>query len=293
MSRLSIIIPTYNCEGYIRECLDPILDQCDGTCQLVLVDDGSNDGTPAVLEEYSYKYKNIIYSICCHRGVSATRNTGLDLANGDYITFIDCDDTLMGGFLRSGLGLLKSGYDLCIFGIRREVPGCPEELWTVEDRVYPSASDFADDYIRKRALLIYSNCNKFYQADIIRENGIRFREDVTFGEDRLFNYAYLPHCGRIATSSLIMLRYIQRVEDSQSTRYIPGYFDTMISLHREKMNCFRSLSIGTSQKEQDDFEKADLTNEVKIAIKRWEAHPEERDENQAEINKPRPKTGIY
>ena len=293
MPRLSIIIPTYNCEGYIRECLDPILDQCDGTCQLVLVDDGSNDGTPAVLEEYSHKYKNIIYSLCCHRGASATRNTGLDLANGDYITFIDCDDTLMGGFLRSGLGLLKSGYDLCIFGIRREVPGYPEELWTVEDRVYPSASDFADDYIRKRALLIYSNCNKFYRAGIIREYGIRFREDVTFGEDRFFNYAYLPHCGKIATSSLIMLRYIQRVEDSQSTRYIPGYFDIMMSLHREKMNCFLSLSKGTSLEEQADFEKCDLSNELKTAIKRWEAHPEEREENQAEITELKSKLEIY
>ena len=67
------------------------------------------------------------------------------------------------------------------------------------DRTYNTASDFADDYVRTRHLLVYSACNKFYRKEIIDENGIRFKENLSFGEDRLFNYTYLRYCGSVTT----------------------------------------------------------------------------------------------
>lgn len=77
------------------------------------------------------------------------------------------------------------------------------ELWKLADRDYYSVSDFADDYIRKRKMLVYSNCNKYYSNRIIKEAQIRFEEGISFGEDRLFNYRYLTEYDLAKTISEI------------------------------------------------------------------------------------------
>ena len=82
------------------------------------------------------------------------------------------------------------------------------EFWTVADAEFPSAIEFADGYVLNSHLMVYSNCNKFYRKAIIDELGLRFDETVDFGEDRLFNYSFIEKCGRIVTSSHIMLLYL-------------------------------------------------------------------------------------
>ena len=92
------------------------------------------------------------------------------------------------GFLEKSLPLTESGADLYIFGIERSLLSGNRELWAVNNNVYPEVSDFADDYIRVRKLLVYSNCNKFYRRSVIEKQGVRFDETSVFGEDRLFNF---------------------------------------------------------------------------------------------------------
>ena len=174
--------------------------------------------------------------------------------------------------------------DLYIFGIERVHLQGNSEFWTVRDHRYETVSDFADEYIRTRQLLVYSNCNKFYRRSILQEHQLRFQEDIAFGEDRLLNYYYLLYCGSIVTSSLIMLRYIQRDKESMSSRYVPNYFDQIIMLHKEKMKCFMSLSKGTDHEERMDFAAYDLSTEIERTIERFEEHPEEKTENLPKIN---------
>ncbi len=282
---LSIIIPTYNCREYIRECLDSVLKQADGRCEVILPDDGSTDGTAAILDDYDAKNDNIKAIKCTHKGASYARNEGLNLAKGKYVTFIDCDDALCPGFLEESLRLLSEETDLYIFGIVRERLDSSKEICSVKDRLYDTVSDFADDYIRKRKMLIYSNCNKFYRNELIQKKGLRFEENVSFGEDRLFNYDYLKCCNRVLTSSLTMLRYIQRSEVSMSTRHIPGFFNLAMELHRRKTECFISLSKGTTDQEKVDFIAYDLCREVENLLDRFPAHPDEIEENLPEINR--------
>ena len=282
---LSIIIPTYNCREYIGECLDPVLDEYQDRCEVILSDDGSTDGTGDILDIYSAEHKNIKVIKNPHRGPSHARNVGLDLAEGEYVTFIDCDDALCPGFLGESLPLLESRADLYIFGIVREYLDSSKEIWSLKDRVYETVSHLADDYIRTGKMLIYSNCNKFYRNKIIQTGGLRFAEDRSFGEDRMFNYEYLKSCGRVETSSLVMLRYIQRSELSLSTRHIPGFFHKAMELHRRKAECFVSLSKGTTDQEKALFRAEDLCREVEKAIDRFRDHPEEIEENLPEINR--------
>lgn len=274
-TELSIIIPTYNCETYLEEGLASVLDQMPQEYELIVVDDGSTDGTARKLAAFEGKQENLRVHYAPHAGAAGARNAGLDLARGDYVAFMDCDDCLQNGFLKQSRPLLSQEADLYIFGIERVYLNGDSERWQVRDHAYATVSDFADDYIRTRKLLIYSNCNKFYRKGIIDALGLRFEEGVTFGEDRLFNYGYLMGCRRapgrgagIITSPMTMLRYLQRSEISMSQRPVTGYRQQMLRLHEAKMRCFLQLSTGTTEQEKKEFEEYDLSKELRIAMER-------------------------
>lgn len=167
----SVIISIYNGVDYISQCLDSVMKQLPSNCECVVVDDGSTDDTKSVLYNYVKRYENLKIYINEHKGVSATRNCGIKHAKGDYITFLDGDD-------------------LYIFSIDNTIidDGIKEIVtWQVENKRYNCASEFADDYIRKRSLLLYSLCNKFYVRSIIVSNSLELKENMAFGEDRVFN----------------------------------------------------------------------------------------------------------
>ena len=91
---ISIIIPAYNIENYIVRCLDSLLNQTYKNLEVIVVDDGSSDNTGKIIDDYASKYENIKVIHKKNAGVSAARNSGIDVANGDYIGFVDGDDTV-------------------------------------------------------------------------------------------------------------------------------------------------------------------------------------------------------
>lgn len=280
---LSLIVPAFNCEPYIRECLDSALSQLPEDCELIVTDDGSGDGTRDVLRIYEGRQKNLKIYYEQHQGASGARNAGLDKAEGEYVAFMDCDDCLKEGLLKKCLSLLESRADLYIFGLERVLLDGSRDEKKLDDREYPDASDFADDYIRRREFLFYSNCNKFYKRSIIEALGLRFDESLSFGEDRMFNYQFLPSCRRVVTSSFVMYKYMQRSLTSLSSRYIPHYFDIVMKLHEAKMECFLPLSNGTTEAEKKDFEAYDREAEIRKTTARFAAYPEEAEENAPKI----------
>lgn len=287
MPVISIIIPTWNCEKYLDEVLQSVLSQLPEDNELIAVDDGSTDTTAQKLLALEGR-PNIRIALRKHAGVSAARNAGLDMARGKYVFFLDCDDILRNGFLKDSRPLLSKYAALYIFSIERVPLHGENEFWMVKDRVYESVSDFADEYVRVRNLLVYSNCNKFYLRSIIEKNRIRFDETVDFGEDRLFNYRFLSCCeneGRIVTSAHISIQYVQRGFFSLSTRHVPNYFRRVMFLHEEKMKCFQKLARGVSLEEHLDFEAYDAFREIEHTLERFQEHSEEKAENLPEINR--------
>ncbi len=278
MMKLSIIVPTYNCRDYIEECIDSILDQLNDDDELIVVDDGSNDGTDRIIEEYE-KDPRVKIIFRRHEGASGARNAGLDAADGEYIAFVDCDDYLRKGFLSEGRELLLRNPDMVIFGFERIFLDGRRQILSVRNRMFTDVSSFADEYIRTREMLIYSACNKFYRKKIIDRFNIRFDTDVEFGEDRLFNYSFIKKAGLIFTSETIMFNYMQRSLDSMSSKHYSGFFGTLLRLHEEKMKCFLILSKGTSREERERFVNLDFRRTVVATVERFTEHPEEKEEN--------------
>lgn len=276
--KLSIIVPTYNCRDYLDECLESILDQLWDDSELIVVDDGSDDGTDRMLEGYKDN-PHIKILLCTHKGASGARNAGIEAAVGEYIAFADCDDCLKKGFLFSVRDLLFLNHDMIIFGFERCYPDGRSEISAVHDRFFPDPSSFADEYIRTRVMLIYSACNKFYNKKIIDDFHIRFDTDMSFGEDRLFNYSFLIRAKTILTSEHLMFCYIQRSLNSMSSRHYPGFFSVLYRLHEEKMKCFLTLSKGTDREERKSFVNYDMERAVIACIERFRDYPEEKEEN--------------
>ena len=282
--RLSIIVPTYNCRDYIDECLSSIIDQMWEDSELIIVDDGSDDGSDRILEGYrdAPRVKVILRD---HEGASGARNAGIEAASGEYLTFVDCDDRLKKGFLTQAENLLTRPADMIIFGFERIYLDGKSAILSVCDHFYPDVSSFADEYIRSYAMLIYSASNKFYNKKIIDSCNIRFETDIMFGEDRLFNYAFLCRAKTIRTSELIMFDYMQRSLNSMSSRHYPDFFRLLCRLHEEKMKCFLRLSEGTDREERESFVCYDMQRTVLAVAERFAEHPEEIDENLPDVLK--------
>ena len=287
--KLTTIIPVFNEEEYIDECLRSVRDAINKNSafdifhELIIVSDGASDSVISHIDKYRNDFKNFKIINSEHKGVASARNLGLKEANGKYVTFIDADDRLCDDFYLKCYELLDREEDLFIFSIKRHENGKIEH-WKVNDKKYNSNSEFADDYIINRNLLIYSNWNKFYKLSIIRDNDIRFDDNMEFGEDRLFNYEYLRYTKSIVTSSIFKNEYIKRSEVSLSTKYHKNYFNLILKLHKEKMKCFIDLSSKASLDEIKDFVAYDLTNEIEKSIDRFAVNKEEEIENIDLIN---------
>ena len=94
MKKVSVIVPVYNCERYLRECLDSVLAQTHTALELIVVDDGSTDGSAAIADAAAASDPRVRVFHGPNAGQAAARNLGLDIATGDYIAFVDADDTV-------------------------------------------------------------------------------------------------------------------------------------------------------------------------------------------------------
>ena len=289
MIKLTTIVPVY--EGqYINECLNSMLKELDEKPELskifdiVLVSDGCDEDTLKKLIEYEAKNNCIKLIKSEHRGPSHARNLGLKASDGEYVTFLDGDDRMCENFFSDCKKYFDENADLYIFGIKR-FEGDVIKYWQVEEKKYNSNSEFADEYIVNRHLLVYSNTNKFYKSSIIKEHNMSFDEKIEFGEDRLFNFQYLRYCNEIITSPIYKIDYVKRSEVSLSTKPHKHYFDIAIKIHKEKIKCFLDLSKNVSEDCIKSFVAYDIGHEFEKAIARIEYNKEEETESVTGMNR--------
>lgn len=92
MVKVSIIVPVYNIESYVKKCINSLIDQTYKNIEIILVDDGSTDGSSVICDEYSNKYENVIVIHQENQGLSGARNSAIRRVTGEYIMFVDGDD---------------------------------------------------------------------------------------------------------------------------------------------------------------------------------------------------------
>ncbi len=178
---ISVIIPVHNVELYLAECLDTILKQTAKDLEIICINDGSTDNSGKILDEYSAKDKRIKVVHSANKGVSATRNVGLALAKGRYISFIDADDWIAPDFYEN---LLKNEVDFpdIIQGGIKFCGGSGKTL-TCSSPLFVRNSGFAQ--IVANMPKCYT-CNKLWKNSFIKEHNLRFAEDIRYCEDVLF-----------------------------------------------------------------------------------------------------------
>ena len=202
MALVSIIVPVYAVEDYLRPCVDSILDQDFRDLEVILVDDGSPDNCPAICDEFARKDPRVRVIHKKNGGVSSARNQGLEAACGTYITFCDSDDGYGPGWLRGLVEGMEQGADVVVAGHRKCYPDgsfrevCHEtgtwELPDVEKRL-----EYCMDLVLtdRHAWEIWS---RMFRGDIIRAHGLRFCETCgNFSEDLGFVLQYSLYAGRV------------------------------------------------------------------------------------------------
>lgn len=213
--KYSVIIPVYNGERTLRRCLDSLLNQNYRDAQIILVDDGSTDESGSICGEYCRAFQQVKYISRPHTGVSEARNAGLDVAEGRYILFVDSDDMVEGDYFARLEELDRLGpCDFLWFSYsqtgngRKSLKKYRSEFTDNPDRC---ADIFGHALGRKTLNPLW---NKRYSSAIIGENGLRFLEGLSIGEDKLFNLQYAMHSGSLRISDTVI--YKASVENRQS-----------------------------------------------------------------------------
>lgn len=201
--KISIIIPIYNAEKYLSPCLDSILNQTYQNLEILAVDDGSTDRTSQILKSYAKKDPRITIITQKNRGQSAARNAGLEKATGEYLSFIDADDTVSPDFIAKLFGAFKLNSALSVCGVKynRLYNGTAKDVYTnpLPARLH---STKAVSILRSLAVdgRLYPSWNKLYRSGLARK--LKFDEKLNFAEDTKFVLAYLklarPKYPRIA-----------------------------------------------------------------------------------------------
>lgn len=189
MSKVSVIVPVYNVECYIRDCIDSILSQTFIDFELILVDDGSLDRSGEICDEYAKKDRRIRVFHKENGGVSCARNLGIEHATGEWLCFIDSDDIIEPTYLEDFA--VCGNYDIVMQGYKVMVNDTVTARYNFK-QCDSKCFDYIIGYAEKNNIL-NSPCFKLYRADIVKEHKILFETKTSFGEDHLFTLNYLQN----------------------------------------------------------------------------------------------------
>ena len=207
---LSVIIPAYNCKETLSAAVFSVAENFKDT-EIIIIDDGSTDSTPEVIEDLKKQYGCIVSKRIHNQGPANARNEGIKAAQGDFVMFIDSDDTFRENTFETVTQNLTSDTDLLIFGF------CQNFLGRADDKIYSLSSPFTtDEYYRNN--LLNQVWNKVYRRDFLISNNIFF-ENYKYGEDRIFNACVLKCKPKVKAIPDVLYNY----NIDKSVSLISGY----------------------------------------------------------------------
>ena len=248
--KVSMIIPIYKVESYLRPCLESVLAQSFQDYEVILVDDGSPDGCGAICDEYAAAYENIHVVHKKNGGLSSARNAGLDIARGQYVYFLDSDDTVEPQLLQRLVELMDQGLDLVGFrynilkadGTRQ--PGREIQLGSFYLPDQEHRLSFIRDTLVSCAIG-WEAWSRIFVREKIEKYGLRFADNrEIFAEDLYFSMCYCAHAEKLLCIDDCLYNYRVR-EDSimgvQQARSNLGRIctlaDAVLSYYRQFSDC--------------------------------------------------------
>ena len=241
---ISIIIPVYKVEKYLKRCVDSVIKQTYKNLEIILIDDGSPDNCPKICDDYSKKDKRIEVIHKKNGGVSAARNKGLKLSNGDYIVFVDSDDWLEYNFVEEMLtNLRKNKVDYIVCGYNRVYDDKKEIInGNMNKELIPSSN-----YLIK--LLNVQNGYGFVHMKMINKKALQnviFNEKLIVGEDALFNIEVCKNIENVLIYNRPLYNYFfnsNSVVRKYDDNYCNNYLESMKLMKNYIMNNYKDKEI--------------------------------------------------
>lgn len=252
---ISVIVPVYNVEKYLGECIDSVLHQTYKELEIILVDDGSKDSSGKICDGYAEKYENITVIHKENAGLGFARNTGLDCIHGKYVTFLDSDDYLKEDAIEMLYdNLKKNQVDMCKSGFRKvdNNKGIINEIrydyqvfegekakLEMLPRMIGSLPDCKDS-------IEMAVCASLYNVEHIRKHNIRFPSERQFiSEDLVFNIDYMQYAHGACTLNYIGYNYRYNI-GSLTTQYREDRYEASKMFYLEMKRKLISLSYDDS-----------------------------------------------
>ena len=221
---ISVIIPVYNIQQHLRECLDSVLGQSYPHLQVICVDDGSTDESPAILAEYAQKDPRVQVIRQQNAGPGAARNTGLEAATGEYVIFLDSDDWFEPDFLEQMVDTAqREGADVAICRAVEFDTNSGRELpseWMMKKQYLPGKLAFAPQEMADHLFQFTYGMpwDKFYRRELLTSSGIRYPA-LKNSEDLAFVYPTLLAAKRIAVVDEVLIHHrINRMASVSNSR---------------------------------------------------------------------------
>ena len=220
MTKISVIIPVYNVEKYLRQCLDSVVNQTLKDIEIICVNDGSPDNSLAILKEYAQNDNRIKIINKQNGGLSAARNSGLEIATGEYIGFIDSDDWIEPETYELALKTMNDYHpDLVCWGAKAVAEDDFSDYKRLEEQ--QKYNTIKLEGLKKFNSELYDYVsvtvwNKLFKAKIIKDYNILYPVGVN-NEDDAFTIKYLLHCNNVYFINQYLYNYLQRESSFMGT----------------------------------------------------------------------------
>lgn len=231
--KLSFIVPVYNVEAYLPQCLDSILSQCTADCETILVDDGTKDASDVICDEYSRRFSDVKVIHKANGGLSSARNAGMELAEGEYVCFIDSDDYIEAGSVQKLLQWIDANdADICFLQAKKVYPdGSSEPMGESLDPVMIRGQNRMNvlEFLSSRPKFPGSAWAKLFRRAFLEENRLHFPDDRRLSEDLMYCLNAFLTAERFDVLEFPFYCYRQNragsITNSVNARY---YFDTAL-----------------------------------------------------------------
>lgn len=259
MDVISIIVPVYNVSKYLERCINSIISQTYPLLEVILVDDGSEDESSRMCDEYCRKYQNFKVIHKKNGGLGFARNSGLEIVTGKYVTFLDGDDYILPDHIQNLYDKLAAEKaDTClggytkVFDSRSDVHknvafGKKYEGSQIRAEILSKMfgkSSSAGDYIEM------SVCMILYSMNLITSHGLKFHsERELISEDLVFNIEYFQYAEKVSISDDVGYCYCDN-EGSLTTRYNPNRFSNQKKLYLYLNQKIKELELGVNAEER-------------------------------------------
>lgn len=242
MPKVSVIVPVYNAEKYMQECVGSILNQTLSDLELILVDDGSTDRSPALCDHYAAQDVRVKVIHKPNGRAASARNAGLRTATGEYVAFVDSDDWISPDMYEK---MLQTGADVTLcdyvrFQSEKEFPFTQPSVAAgfynkaqIREKIYPYLVMDGIEYP-----ITISNWAMLIKRDIIVKNQLSYREDILISEDAPFGSEVLYCADSFAYLKGERFYHYRMTEGSASKTYKPWWWDSSLKINEETENFF-------------------------------------------------------